>query len=311
MDWLNYHHLLYFWTVARTGSVTAASMELRLAPATVSAQIHELEKSLGEQLLRRSGRKLALTEAGEQVFRYASSIFSLGREMLDALHNHTETSLLRLAIGVADVVPALIAEWLIQPALQISEPVRILCREAAQEELLAKLAIQEIDVMLADTPMVAGHHVRAYNHLLGECGVILVASSELARRHKRHFPQCLDGAPMLLPTDNTSVRRGLEQWFKSLHIRPEIVGEFEDYSLLRAFGEAGLGIMPAPAVLERRVERLFKMKKVGETDAVHYRFFMISAEKKISHPAIAAMLNSARRDIFGRAAQLSRSASAS
>jgi LysR family transcriptional regulator, transcriptional activator of nhaA len=298
MEWLNYHHLLYFWTVARTGSVTAASLELKLSPATISAQIHDLESSLGERLVRRSGRNLVLTETGAMVFRYSSEIFALGRELMSAVRDGPRSGPLRLVIGVADVVPSLIAQWLIEPAMQLPQPVRITCREAAAEQLLAKLAIQEIDLVLSDAPLSSTLNIRAYNHLLGECGITFVGSAKLAEECKKHFPHSLNGAPMLLPTDNTSIRRGLDQWFQSQDIHPKAIGEFEDYSLLRAFGEAGLGILPAPAVLEKRIERIFKLRKIGRTDAVHHRFFVISADRKINHPAVAAIMEGARHNIF-------------
>ena len=289
MDWLNYHHLYYFWTVARSGSITAASVELSLAPPTLSAQIHNLEDNLGEKLFRRVGRNLVLTDKGTVVFRLATEIFELGREIRHAITNSNGHHPMRLAVGIADVVPSLIAEWLIEPALLLASPVRLLCREAAAEQLLAKLAIGEIDLVLSDAPASPNVRIRAYNHLLAECGTTLVTSPKTAEKYQQHFPDSLDGAPMLLPTDNTVIRRSLDTWFEERNIRPKIVGEFEDYSLLRAFGETGHGIFPAPSVLQKRIRRLFGLNAIGRIDAVQHRFYAISIEKKINHPAIAAI----------------------
>jgi LysR family transcriptional regulator, transcriptional activator of nhaA len=299
VEWLNYHHLLYFWMVVRTGSIAAASTELRLAPPTISVQIRRLEEQLGEKLLRRSGRRLLPTEMGRSVFRYADDIFSTGRELLDMVHGRPTNRPMKLTVGVVDVMPKFIAHWLIEPALRLGERVRIMCREATPEQLLAQLSVQSLDVVLSDAPIGPGVNVRAYNHLLGETGVSFLGVARLARTHRRRFPKSLNGAPILLPATNTAVRRSIDQWLESADIRPDIIGEFEDSELLWEFGGAGEGIFPVPTVLERHLTRLHRVKVLGRTDAVRSRFYAISVERRLKHPAVVAICETARRELFG------------
>ncbi len=298
MEWLNYHHLYYFWTVARTGGVTKASAELRLSTPTVSAQIRALESALGEKLFARSGRNLVLTDMGRTVFRYAEDIFSLGRELLDTVKDRPTGHPLRLTIGVADILPKLVAYHLIEPVFQLPEPVRIVCREASAERLLGELAIHELDVVLSDAPVGPGLAIRAFSHLLGESRVIFMATPELATAYKRGFPRSLNGAPLLLPSDNTALRRGLDQWFESQGVRPRVIGEFDDYALLKIFGEAGKGLFPIPSLLQRELQRRYGLRLVGKADTVYGRFYAISAERKIKHPAVAAICEHAKQTLF-------------
>ena len=300
MEWLNYHHLLYFWSVVRTGSVAAASVELRLAPPTVSVQIRRLEEHLGEKLLRRSGRRVVPTEMGQAVFRYADDIFSLGRELLDMVRGQPSGRPMQLIVGVADVMPKAIAHWLIEPGLRLGERVRIVCREADPEQLLAQLSMQSLDLVLADAPIGPTVKVRAYNHLLGETGVSFLGDARLARTYRRRFPKSLHGAPMLLQATNTAIRRSIDQWLDSIDVRPDIVGEFEDSELLWEFGGAGDGIFPVPTVLERHVMRLHRVKLVGRTDAARGRYYAISVERRLKHPAVVAICETARRKLFGK-----------
>jgi len=300
VEWLNYHHLLYFWTVVRTGSVAAASEELRLAPPTISVQIRRLEEQLGEKLLRRSGRRLLPTEMGQAVFRYADEIFSLGRELLDMVSGRPTDRPMRLIVGVVDVMPKFIAHWLIEPALRLGERVRIVCREATPDQLLAQLSVQGLDVVLADAPIGPGVNVRAYNHLLGETGVSFLGNAGLVRTRRRRFPKSLHGAPLLLPATNTAMRRSIDQWLDTLDIRPDIVGEFEDSELLWEFGGAGEGIFPVPTVLEKQLRRLHRVNVLGRTDAVRSRFYAISVERRLKHPAVVAICETARRELFAR-----------
>jgi LysR family transcriptional activator of nhaA len=207
MEWLNYHHLLYFWTVVRTGSIAAASDELRLAPPTISVQIRRLEEQLGEKLLRRSGRRLLPTEMGQAVFRYADEIFSLGRELLGMVRGRPTERPMKVIVGVVDVMPKYIAHRLIEPALRLGERIRIVCREATPEQLLAQLSVQYLDVVLSDAPIAPGVNVRAYNHLLGETGLSFLGGASLARKYRRRFPRSLHGAPVL-PSSSGSSGRG-------------------------------------------------------------------------------------------------------
>jgi LysR family transcriptional activator of nhaA len=298
MEWLNYHHLLYFWTVVRAGSIGRASEQLRLAPPTISAQIRSLEQNLGEKLLLRSARGVQTTEMGQVVYRYADDIFSLGREMLDTVRGRPTGRPLQVVIGIADVLPKEISHALIAPALQLREQVQITCREDNQEHLLAELSIQELDVVLSDTPIGPPAKVRAYNHLLGECGTTFFATPDLSSRHHRRFPEVLRELPILLPATNTTVRRALDQWLESLQITPVVVGQFEDFALLRRFGEAGAGVFAAPSLLEKQFRRERKLRVVGRADAVRNRFFAISVERKLKHPAVVAICETARHGLF-------------
>ncbi len=236
MEWLNYHHLLYFWMVAREGSIAKACEELRLAQPTISGQLRMLEDELGEKLFVRAGRGLVLTEVGQVVFRYAEEIFSLGKEMTEVVKGQQPGRPLRLVVGVTEVLPKLVAYRLLEPALRGSDPVRLVCWEGKLDRLLAELAVHGLDVVLADAPVPSILRVQAYSHLLAESGVSLVAVPRMASKYRRHFPKSLNGAPFLLPTDNTVLRRSLEQWFDAEGIRPTNAGEFEDSALLKAFG---------------------------------------------------------------------------
>ena len=299
MEWLNYHHLLYFWVVACHGSVTRAAAELRLAQPTVSTQLRTLEEVLGEKLFARTGRRLVLTDVGRLVFRYADEIFGLGRELLETVKGRPTGQPMRLTVGIADAVPKLIAYRLLRPALTVAEPVRIICREDKPDRLLAELAIHELDLVLSDAPIGPTTKVRAFNHLLGECGVTFFGTPALARTCRRGFPRSLGGAPVLLPTDNTALRRSLDDWFESEDVRPRVVSEFEDSALLMAFGQAGMGLFPAPSAIERQVRSQYGVVVVGRLDAVCERFYAISGERRLKHPAVVAISEAARQRVFG------------
>lgn len=298
MEWLNYHHLFYFWSVVRAGSINKASVELRVSAPAISTQLRLLENQFGEKLLVRSGRRLALTEVGRTVFSYAEDIFSLGRELMDVVKNRPTGRPLRLDVGVVDAVPKTIAQLLLEPATHLRESVRIVCREATSSQLLARLATHELDVVLSDSPVDPNLSIRAYSHLLGQSGIMFVVAAEIAGRFRRNFPVCLNGAPFFLPTDNTALRHSLDYWFESEGIRPNVIGEFEDYALLRAFGETGKGVYPVPSVFHKQLQKLKGMRVIGETDKVRMQFYAISAERKLQHPAVVAISDAARNKIF-------------
>ena len=299
MEWLNYHHLHYFWVVAREGSLARACSELRLAPSTVSGQIQLLEQSLGEELFKRDGRRLVLTEMGRVVFRYATDIFTLGRELREAVKGTAVGRPQSLVVGVADVVPKRVARRLLEPALRLPELLRLVCREDKPERLLAELAIHELDVVLSDAPVGPTIRVRAFSHLLGECGVVFFAKRELWARYKRGFPGSLDGAPLLLPTENTALRRSLEQFFTAERVRPRIVGEFDDSALLKVCGQSGMGIFPVPEVIADEVESQYEVRPLGRAAGVRERFYAITIERKLKHPAVVAISEEARTRTFG------------
>ena len=299
MDWLNYHHLLYFWTVAREGTITKACEQLRLSQPTISGQLRQLERFFGEKLFTKSGRNLKLTDFGTMVYRYADEIFSTGRELQHMVRGRsTGGRPLRLFVGITDALPKLIAYRLIEPALRMPEPVQVVCREDKAERLIADLALNALDIVIADSPFNPGIRVRAFNHLLGECGVTFFAAPGLARQYVRRFPHSLDGAPVLLPTPNTTLRRSLDQWFDSQGITPRITGEFEDSALLKTFGQAGTGLFPVPSAVNADVEKQYGVRPVGDVDGVRERFYAILVERRIKHPAVVAISEAARRKLF-------------
>jgi LysR family transcriptional activator of nhaA len=298
MEWLNYHHLLYFWTVARLGSVSRATEELYLAQPTISAQIRTLEEALGDKLFTRVGRNLVLTEVGRTVFRYADEIFSLGRELGDTLKGRSVGRPVRFVVGITDVMPKLVAYRLLEPALRMTNPIRVVCYEDKAERLLAELATHGLDLVLADAPVGPTIKVRAFNHLLGECGVTVFAAGKLAPRYRRGFPQSLEGAPFLLPTENTDLRRSLDHWFETEKLHPLVVGEFEDSALLQVFGQSGMGLFAGPSAIESEIKRQYGVQVVGRVEAIRERFYAISVERKLKHPAVLAISDAARQKLF-------------
>jgi LysR family transcriptional activator of nhaA len=220
MDWVNYHHLLYFWVVASEGSVTAACARLHLAQPTISSQIKKLEKSIGSRLLERSGRRLVLTETGRLVFEYADEIFTLGRELSEVLKGRRTDRPLRFAVGVPDVLPKLITFRILEPVLALPKPVHLVCVEGALDDLLVEMAAHRLDLVLSDAPASPASSIRVFNHPLGQCGVSVLGTPKTARKLRRGFPKSLDGESVLLPTRNTALRRSLDQWFEAKEVYP-------------------------------------------------------------------------------------------
>jgi len=295
---INYKHLNYFWVVAKEGGITRASERLHLTPQTISGQLSLLEESLGEALFVRVGRSLELTETGRLVLSYAGEIFSLGGELEEMVRNLPAGRPLMFKVGVADVVPKSIAYRLLAPALKLPEPVRIVCREGSIDTLLTELAVHRVDLVIADGPIPAGVNVRGFNHPLGDCGITFFATAQLARKLGKNFPHNLSGAPLLLPGEMTVVRSRLMQWFDGLRIYPRIVGEFDDSALMKAFGRAGAGVFIAPTPIAVEVEKQYDVAAIGQTDEVRDHFYAISVERKISHPAVAAITETAREWLF-------------
>ena len=300
MDGLNLNHLRYFWTVYRCGSIAAASEELRLGQPTISAQVKQLEHSMGAPLFERVGRGLAPTEAGHMVFSYADEIFSLGREMLDSVRHVPEGRPLRLRVGIADVIPKLCARQLLQPALELDRPVHLICHEDRAERLEASLASHGLDLVLADAPLSSRVKVQAFSHLLGSCDVTFLGAPELAQRYRRRFPRSLDDAPVLLPTESNVIRSQLERWFAREKVQPRIVAEFDDSALLKEFAKGGLGLFAVPSVIEAEVRAKYGVRRVGTAPVVE-RFYAISLERRVRHEAVRAICDAAREDLFERA----------
>jgi LysR family transcriptional regulator, transcriptional activator of nhaA len=298
MDWLNYHHLLYFWTVAREGSIAKACRQLRLTQPTISAQIRVLEDRLGEKLFLRSGRNLVMSEVGKVVYRYADEIFTLGRELTDTLKGRPTGRPVRLLVGITDAMPKLIVHRLLEPALMLPEKVLLICRENRPQQLMVELATHTLDVVLSDAPVGPEANVRAFNHLLGECDVTVYGAASIAGRYRNGFPGSLDGAPFLLPGEGSALRRTLEHWFESAGIRPDVVGEIQDSALLKVFGGAGLGLFASATVIDEQVRRQFGVRPVGRLEQVRERFYVITVERRLKNPAVVAISDAAREKLF-------------
>jgi LysR family transcriptional activator of nhaA len=298
MAWLNYHHLLYFWTVAREGTIARACAQLHLTQPTISGQLHAFEKAWGAKLFERVGRNLVLTDTGRAVYRYADEIFLLGREVQDALKGRPEERPLRLLVGVADTVPKEVAYRLLEPALRLPEPTQVVCDHGKPDYLLGQLALNTLDLVLADAPIGASAKIRAFNHLLGESGLSFMAVPKLAAPYRRRFPRSLNGAPFLLPSENTVLRRSLEQWFDTEGIRPLVRGEFSDPGLLKVFGEKGTGVFVVRTAVEEETRRHYKVSLVGRVESIRERFYAISVERKLKHPAVVAITDAARKELF-------------
>jgi LysR family transcriptional activator of nhaA len=299
MGQLNLKHLRYFWAVAANGSIARAAERLHLTPQTISGQLTELEDQVGGKLFTRVGRNLALTDTGRLVFSYADEMFRLEGELRDVLSGRVPGSALVLNVGIAMVVPKLLAYRVLAPALAITEPVRLVCHEAPLADLLASLSVHKLDLVLADSPLSPALNIRAYNHPLGESGISFFATKTDAEHYLEGFPGSMDGAPILMPTGSSALRRSLELWFQRTGIGPQVVAEFEDRALMKSFGEAGVGIFTSPTAVEADVLQKYGVEVIGRTDDVKERFYAISAERRIKHPAVSAITEVARSTLFG------------
>jgi len=298
LEELNFHHLFYFWTVAREGSVTAASERLNLSQPAVSMQLRKLERAVGTTLMNRSGRGLVLSETGHEVLRYADEIFATGQELVHYLQGRPSGRPLRLRVGMPDIMPKLITYRLLAPVYELPEPVDVVCHESSFENLLADLVVNRFDVILSDAPVSSRFKVRAYNHPLGDCGITVFGIADLARRFRRKFPQSLDGAPMVLPTSDTELRRSVDQWLDERGLAPQIAGQFYDSALLKEFGRAGVGLFPAPTAIEKEIERQYQVQVVGRIEEIRERYYAITVERRIKHPAVVQIADSAKANLL-------------
>ena len=296
VEFLNYHHLRYFWTVAREGGLTRAAAKLHVSQPTISAQIHALEDVLGEKLFRRAGRNLALTDTGQQVLSYAEEIFSLGQDLLNSVKGRPTSRPLRVNLGVADALPKLVTYRLIEPIFHLPQSVQVSCRETSVSDMLVELASYQLDLVLADEPASSGVTTNVFNHLLGESGVTFCAVPHLAAALRRGFPKSLDGAPALLPMSNSGLRRSLEKWFHAVGVRPRLVGEFYDPAFVNVLALHGLGFMVVPTIVVEEISDSFGI--IGRTEECQQQFYAITPERKLTHPAVAAITSDARRRLF-------------
>ena len=299
MRHLNYSHLHYFWAVAREGSIAKASQSLHLTPQTISGQLKLLDEAVGQPLFNRVGRRLVLSDMGRVVFKYADEIFSVGAELANVVRSNQTAGPTTLNVGVVNSMPKLIAERIIAPAMMAEEPIRVRCHESSLEQLLSELAVHRLDIVLSDQPMPDGLGLKAYNHRLGESGMSFFAAKAGASRLRAKFPQSLNDAPMLLPSQNSALRRRLDDWFESQQLYPRITGEFDDSALLKAFGEAGAGIFAGPTAIEAEICRMYRMAVIGSTAEIRERYYAISPERRLSHPAIVMITDTARSSLFG------------
>lgn len=293
MDSLNFHHLRYFWTVAREGGLRQAAEKLHISPPSISAQIGELEAALGEKLFRRAGRANVLTDAGQIALRYADEIFGLGRELSAAIKQQPTAKALRLHVGVADSFPKLVTQQILQPVFAMPLPVHVICREGKVADLLGHLAAHRLDVVLADEPATGGMKVRVFNHPLGSCGITFCAGTKLATTLRNGFPRSLHQAPALLPTEGTGMRRSIEQWFQSLGIVPRVLAEFEDGALMKVMAADGRGFIPVPTLVVQEAVDRFSLRIIGATTKCREQFFAITADRRIHHPAVAVITSAA------------------
>jgi len=294
MEFLNYHHLRYFWTVAKEGGLTKAANKLHVSQSTISAQIQNLEDMLGEKLFRRVGRNLALTDVGQQVLAYAEEIFSLGQDLLNSVKQRPTSRPLRVHLGVADALPKLVVYQIIEPIFKLPQPVQVSCWETKVSDMLVELVTYRLDLVLADQPASSGVSPNVFNHFLGQCGVAFCAEPSLAEKLRRGFPKSLHGAPALFPMSNSGLRRSLEKWFQEIGVRPRLVGEFEDPAFVNVLALHSLGFMCVPTMVAREIETQFGLRILGRTEECQQQFYAITAERKLTHPAVVAVTSRRR-----------------
>lgn len=300
MEWLNYHHLLYFWTVAKEGGLRQAAEKLHISQPSISAQISRLEEALGVKLFSPHGRSRVLTPAGQVAFDYAEGIFSLGAEFMNTVRQQdpSRERPIRFCVGVEDSFPKFLSYEILKPVMGLNPPVQLVCREGKSEDLLAELAIHRLDAVLTDEPATASFKIKVFSHLLGESSVAICATPKLARVLRKGFPKSLHGAPALLPTSNTTLRRDLDEWFRTLGVRPRVVAEFEDGALMKIAAADGQGFVPVPAVAISEVVARSGLERIGETAKCSDRFFLVTSERRSAHPAATLITEHARSLVF-------------
>jgi len=295
---LNYKHLRYFWMVAKTGSIAKAATQLHLTPQSISGQLTEFAETLGVELFRRVGRGLELTDTGRRIVNYAEDIFNTGDELLEIVRDSNLKSTITYRVGCADSVSKLIACQLVEPALRLSEPIKLICREGRLASLVADLAVHRLDLIIADRPMPSHLAVRGYTHLLGQSGMTVFATAALAKTLPEGFPNCLNGAPMLLPGEDFAIHQRVLQWLEKCEVYPQVVGEFDDSAMMKAFGQAGAGVFFAPTVIASQVCSQYRVVQLGHIDSLVEQVYAITTERRLSHPATVAISKMARDNLF-------------
>ena len=298
MSSLNYKHLRYFWMVAKTGSIAKAASQLYLTPQSISGQLTEFAETLGVELFRRAGRNLELTDTGRRIVSYAETIFNTGDELLELVRDKSFITTMSFRVGCADSVSKLIACKLVEPALKLDEPVKLICREGRLDSLVADLAVHRLDLVIADRPIPAHFSVRAYNHLLGESPMAAFATAALATRLGKAFPACLHNAPLLLPGEDFAIHQRLLRWLEDSEVHPHVVGEFDDSAMMKTFGQEGAGVFFAPTVIASQVCEQYQVVELGQVHAVVEEVYAITTERRMSHPATVAISTAARDTLF-------------
>ncbi|MBX7206690.1 MAG: LysR family transcriptional regulator [Verrucomicrobiaceae bacterium] len=294
MEWLNYHHLRYFWTAAKEGGLARAAAKLHVSQPSISEQIRELENAIGEKLFRREGRSNVLTDAGQIVFGYAEEIFALGREMMNAVKQRPGARTLRLYVGVTDSFPKLVTNDILAPVFTMPQTVHVIVREGKMEDLLAQLAAHRLDIVLSDEPASSSTNFKTFNHPLGDTGTVFCAEKKLGAKLKKSFPKSLQDAPALLPAENTTLRRTLDTWFRAQGIEPRVVAEFDDLALMKVMAAEGRGFIAVPAIAAGEAVARYGYQVIGKADKCRIHFNAITAERRIEHPAVSLLTSKAR-----------------
>lgn len=288
---LNYHHLQYFYTIAKAGSIAAASEILHITPQTLSHQLTTLETQIGHTLFERRGKRLILNEMGHVTYGYAQEIFNLGDELISSLHNHASEFAFSFSIGVTDVIAKVFSFNFLKEVYTMDDQIRLICKETSLEVLLGDLAINKLDAILTDTPLPAGSAIKAYSHLLGRSGFTFFASQAIADKLVGNFPESLNGQMFFMAGEGSNQKLNLSAWFEQLNLSPIIIGEFDDSILTKYFGQAGYGIFCAPTIIEQHVLEQFQVQIIGKTNDIQEPFYLISPERKVKHPAVQHLIN--------------------
>lgn len=294
---LNYHHLQYFYAIAKAGSIAKASKIMHITPQTLSSQLNTLEEQLGYQLFERRGKKLILNDIGHITLGYAHEIFNLGDELVNSIKNHSTDFAFRFSIGVTDVIAKVFSFNFLKEIYKMDDSIKLVCKETSLEVLLADLATNKLDAILSDTPLPSNSPIKAYNHLVGKCGVTFFAVEQVAQKLRKHFPQSLNGHRFFMSGEGTNQRMNLLSWFEQINVSPLIIGEFDDSALAKYFGQAGYGIFSAPTIIENHVIEQFNVQVIGRTHEINEYFYLISPERKVKHPAVQHLLN-ASKELF-------------
>ncbi|MFT6267220.1 MAG: LysR family transcriptional activator of nhaA [Alphaproteobacteria bacterium] len=297
-DNMNYKHLHYFWVVATEGSIARAAEKLFITPQTISGQLSMLEERIGQPLFDRVGRRLRLTETGRLVLRYADDIFELGKELSDVLRGAPIVGTSEFIVSAASALPKTIVYKILEPALTVSNDISLTCKEGPVEAILGELAVHEVDMVLTDTPLSSAFSIKAYNHYLGQSALSFFAAPQLAAKLQGDFPACLQDTPMLLPTKQYAIRQLFDKWCTDNNIFPVVRGQYDDSALMKSFGKAGFGVFFMPSIIENEVKDGFGLQVIGRSQSLKQKFYAISSERKVTHPAVAAICNTARDKIF-------------